>query len=156
MCRKFITGLLLLVSLGMLSACRSLDDIQFKGIESVIFQGFENSTVRFSAQLHVSNPSGIGFKIKDVNLKTVANGDYLGTLHCDDVVKIASRADSVYSVPMSLKLGNLVTGAASLYKISRQRNVKMEVKGYVRVTTMFFSRTIEVSEARVLDVPKIR
>jgi LEA14-like dessication related protein len=140
----------------MLSSCKNFDNVELRGIDKVIFRGIENNTVYFSAGLMVNNPSGVSFKIKEVNLKTVANGDFLGTLHCIGDVKIDARSDSVYRVPLSLELSNIFTGAATLYKISRQKKVKMEVKGYVRVRTFLISKKIEVSESQVLDVPKIR
>ncbi|MBN2274893.1 MAG: LEA type 2 family protein [Bacteroidales bacterium] len=140
----------------MLSSCKNIDDIELKGVDTFIFQGFENNIVYFSAGLNVNNPSGVNFKIREVNLKTVANGDFLGTLNCTDNVRIEARTDSVYRVPMSLKLANIFSGASTLYKISRQSKVNLEVKGYIRVRTFMISRKIEVSESQVLDVPRIR
>ena len=140
----------------VLSACKNIDHIEIKGIDKVIFQGIQDNTVYFSAGLKVCNPSGINFKLKEVNLKTVANGDFLGTLNCTDEVKIYARSDSVYMVPLSLKLANIFTGASTLYKLSRLKKVNMEVKGYVRVRTFLISKKIEVSESQMLDVPKIR
>ena len=152
----FRTFIKILPFILVFSSCKSIENIELKGIDKITFQGIENNTVYFSAGLHVNNPSGISFKIKEVNLKTVANGDYLGTLHCDDIVKIHSRSDSVYRVPMSLALGNIFTGASTLYKISRQSKVKMEVKGYIRVKNLMIVKKIEVSESQDMDIPKIR
>jgi hypothetical protein len=140
----------------MLSSCKNFDSIELRGVDKVIFHGIEKNTVYFSAGLMVNNPSGVRFKIKEVNLKTVVNGDFLGTLHCIGDVKIGARTDSVYRVPLSLELSNIFTGAATLYKLSRQKKVKMEVKGYIRVRTLLISKKIEVSESQMLDVPKIR
>lgn len=146
----------LLPFLLMLNSCKSFENIELKGIDKVVFQGIENNTVYFSAGLKVHNPSGVSFKIREVNLKTAANGDFLGTLQCTEDVKINARSDSVYMVPLSLKLSNIFTGASTLYKISRQKKVNMEVKGYIRVKTFLISKKVEVSESQVLDVPKIR
>jgi hypothetical protein len=147
---------LLAFSLFVLSSCKDIDNIDIKGVEKVSFRGIENNTVYFSAGLNVSNPSKVNFRIKEVNLATVADGDFLGTLQCDEDVKIASRKDSVYMVPLSLKLGNIFTGAASLYKLSRQSRVKLEVKGYVRVRSGLVIRKIDISRSQFVDVPKMR
>jgi hypothetical protein len=147
---------LLAFSLFVLSSCKDIDNIEIKGVEKVSFRGIENNTVYFSAGLNVSNPSKVNFRIKEVNLATVADGDFLGTLQCDEDVKIASRKDSVYMVPLSLKLGNIFTGAASLYKLSRQSRVKLEVKGYVRVRSGLVIRKIDISRSQFVDVPKMR
>jgi hypothetical protein len=147
---------LLAFSLFVLSSCKDIDNIEIKGVEKVSFRGIENNTVYFSAGLNISNPSKVNFRIKEVNLATVADGDFLGTLQCDEDVKIASRKDSVYMVPLSLKLGNIFTGAASLYKLSRQSRVKLEVKGYVRVRSGLVIRKIDISRSQFVDVPKMR
>jgi LEA14-like dessication related protein len=145
-----------LVPLLVISSCKSFDNIELKGVEKVSFRGIENNTVYFSAGLQVDNPSGASFKIKEVNLKTTADGNYLGTLQCDEDVKIMPRSDSVYMVPLSLKLGNIITGAATLYKLSRQSKVKMEVKGYIRVKSFLATKKVDISRSQVVDVPKIR
>ncbi len=151
---RILLGLLPFVL--VLSACKNIENIEIKGVDRVIFQGIRDNTVYFTAGLIVQNPSGVSFKVKEVNLKTVANGDFLGTLNCTDQVKVMARSDSVYMVPLSLRLSNIFTGASSLYRISRQKQVTMEVKGYVRVKSFLISKKFDVSESQVVDVPRIR
>jgi hypothetical protein len=146
----------LISALFILNSCKNIDNIEIKGVEKVSLSGIENNTVFFSAGLHVFNPSGVGFRIKEVNLATVADGDFLGTLHCDEDIRIVSRKDSVYMVPLSLKLGNIFSGVAALYKISRQSRVKIEVKGYIKVRSALVTRKIDISRSQFIDVPKIR
>jgi hypothetical protein len=146
----------LALSLFMLNSCKNFDNIEIKGVEKVSFRGMEDNTVYFSTGLNISNPSGICFRIKTVNLAVATDGDFLGTLECNEDIKIASRKDSVYIVPVSLKLGNIFTGAAALYRISRQSRVKVEVKGYVRVRSALITRKIDISRSQFVDVPKIR
>jgi hypothetical protein len=147
---------LMALPLFVLNSCNNIDNIEIKGVEKVSFRGIENNIVYFSAGLNVSNPSGISFRIKEVNLATAADGDFLGTLHCNENIKIASRKDSVYMIPLSLKLGNIFTGAAAIYKLSRQSRVKVEVKGYIRVRSGLVTKKIDISRSQVVDVPKIR
>lgn len=148
----FLLGLSLLV----LISCKSINNIEIKGVQKVSFQGIENNTVYFSAGIDVRNPTGIRFRIKEVNLATVAEGDFLGTLQCNEELKIASRKDSVYMLPLSLKLGNIFTGAAALYKLSRQSKAKLEVKGYVRVSSGLITRKVDINRSEVVDIPKFR
>jgi hypothetical protein len=146
----------LVLSLFVLSSCNSIDNIEINGVEKVSFKGIENNIVYFLAGINVSNPSGINFRIKEVYLAAAAEGNFLGTLQCNEAIKIVSRKDSVYMVPLSLKLGNIFTGAAALYKVSRQSKVKLEVKGYVRIRSALVTRKIDISRSQVVDVPKIR
>jgi LEA14-like dessication related protein len=140
----------------ILSACKNIENIEIKGIDKVVVQGFQDNKIYFTAGLKVYNPSGVSFKLREINLKTVADGSFLGTLQCTDEIKVMARADSVYMVPLNLRLANIFTGASSLYRISRQKKVKLELQGYVRVKTFLISRKIEISESQVIDVPKLR
>jgi LEA14-like dessication related protein len=146
----------MVLSLIAASSCNNIQNIDIKGVEKVSFRGIENNTVYFLAGINISNPSGVNFRIKEVNFATATDGDFLGTLQCNEAIKIVSRKDSVYMVPFSLKLGNIFTGAAALYKLSRQSKVKLEVKGYVRVRSGLVTRKIDISRSEVVDLPKIR
>jgi LEA14-like dessication related protein len=146
----------LVLSLFVLGSCNDIRNIEIKGVEKVKFQGIENNTVYFLAGINVSNPSGVNFRIKEVNFAAVADGDFLGTLRCDEDTKIVSRKDSVYTVPFSLKLGNIFTGASSLYRLSRKNKVNLDVKGYVRVRSGLITRKIDIQRSEVVDIPKIR
>ena len=146
----------LVLSLFVIPSCKKINDIEIKGVQKASFQGIENNTVYFSAGIDIRNPSGVSFRIKEVNLATAVEGDFLGTLQCNESIKIASRKDSVYMVPLSLKLGNIFTGAATLYKLSRQGRVKLEVKGYVRVRSGLVTRKVDINQSQVVDIPKFR
>jgi hypothetical protein len=152
--KKTTFGLLFVSVIILLSSCKGIGNIELKGVEKANFNSFENNMVHFTAGLIISNPSGVSFRVREVNLGIVANGDFIGTLHCDEDFKIKSRCDSVYMVPLSLQLGNIFTGAASLYKLSRQRQVKMEVKGYIRAKSFIVTKKIEISRSQVMDIPK--
>jgi len=146
----------LVLTIFAVSSCKDIDNIEIKGVEKVSFRGIEDNIVFLTAGISISNPSAITFRIKAVNLATVADGDFLGTLQCNENIRIAARKDSVYLVPLSLKLGNFLTGAASLYKLSRQSRVKLEVKGYVRVRSGLVTKKVEVIRSQIVDVPKFR
>jgi hypothetical protein len=146
----------LVLSLSVFTSCKKINDIEIKGVQQVSFQGIENNTVYFLAGIEVSNPSGMNFRIKEINLAAAAEGDFLGTLQCNEELKIASRKDSVYMVPLSLKLGNIFTGAAALYNLSRQSRAKLEVKGYVRVRSGLVTRKVDIQRSQMVDIPKFR
>ncbi|MBN1414559.1 MAG: hypothetical protein JW973_05625 [Bacteroidales bacterium] len=156
MSKSLIIYLLLLVPIMLANSCKTFENIEIKGVENIRFHGIEDNFVYFSVGLQVSNPSGLSFKIKEVNLKTVADGDYVGTLQCNDDIRISSRCDSVYTVAMSLQLSNIFTGAGTLYRISRQHEVKLEVKGYIRIRSFLLAKKIDINKSQVVEVPKIR
>ena len=147
--------LLAFLLLALLSACKGVENIQFKGVDEVVFKGMENNKISFSANIGIINPSSVGFKVSEVNLKTSIDGSYIGTLTADDVVKIHAKSDSSYQMNFSLELANLLTGASTLYNMTRKKQVIVEMQGYVRARSWFTFKEVDVNEKRLIDVPSL-
>ena len=123
---------LLLFLLVLLSGCKGVEDITMTGVSDFKFKGINNDVISFSAVIGVSNPSGIGFHISEVNVKTMADGNYIGTLSTTDKIRIPARSDTSYRMNFSLKLANVLTGASSLYSLSHKKEVLVELQGFVK------------------------
>jgi LEA14-like dessication related protein len=152
---KIFLYIALLISFIALSSCGKINDIDLKNVSNVKVHQFENGTIYFSAGLQLLNPSSLSFRIKEFDIRIVANGDYLGHLRSTEEIKILSHSDSVYLVPMNLKLANIFTGAATLYRLSRMDKVKVEMQGYALIKTFIFSKKININEMRIVDVPRV-
>ncbi len=151
----FFLHILLLFSFITFSSCGNINDIDLKNVSNVKIDRIENGAIYFSAGLQVFNPSSVSFRIKEFDLKVVANGDYLGHLKGNEEIKVLSRSDSTYIVPMNLKLANVFTGAATIYRLSRMDKVKIEIQGYAIIKTFIFPKKIKINEMRIVDVPKV-
>jgi LEA14-like dessication related protein len=145
----------LLLSVIILSSCRGVQDIQITGVDGFELKGMENSRVSFSANIGIINPSSLGFKISEVNLKTSIDGSFIGTLTTSNLVKIPSRSDSTYRMNFSMELANLLTGASTLYNMTRKKQVTIDMKGYVKARSWFTVKKVNVSETRLIDVPSV-
>jgi LEA14-like dessication related protein len=143
----------LVLSTFLSVSCANLDDIQITGVSGFDFRGMENSVANFSADVGVSNPSSVNFKISEVNLKTIVEGNYLGTLTTSDRVKIRARSDSSYHMNFSLTMANMLSGASSLYALTRRKQVRVEMQGFVKTRTWFLTKKVEVNESQTIDVP---
>jgi hypothetical protein len=139
----------------ILASCKGLEEIRFTGVDNVVLKGIENNKINFSADIGVVNPSSMGFKIKEVNLKTSVDGNFIGTLSITDPVRIKAKSDSSYSTDFSLQIANMLTGASTLYGISRKKQVTLEMQGFVRARKWFAFRKIDVSEKQRIDVPSL-
>jgi len=144
----------LLLTIILLSSCKGVNDIKFTGADGFEFKGMENNAVNFAADIGVSNPSSIGFKVIEVNLKATIDGIFIGTLTATDKVKIPARSDSLYRMNFSLQLANLITGASTLYTLSRKKQVNADLSGYVRARSWLTVKKVEVQESRDIEVPK--
>ncbi len=152
---KFFLHVALLPLFLMISSCGNIDDINLKNVSNVKIHRIENGNIFFSAGLQVVNPSSVSFRLKEFDLRVVANGDYLGRLTGTEEIKVLPHSDSLYIVPMNLKLANIFTGGATIYRLSRMDKVKIEMQGYARVKTFLFLKRININESRVVDVPKV-
>ena len=145
---------ILLLTLIILSSCKGVEDITFTGVDNVVLQGIENNKVKFSADISIYNPSSVNFKISEVNLKTIVDGNFLGTLSTANPVKIKAKSDSSYNAEFSLDLVNLMSGASTFYNVSRKKQVNIEMQGFIKARSFLASRKIDISEKRLIDVPE--
>jgi hypothetical protein len=146
---------ILFLLLIVLSGCKGVEDIAMTGISDFKFKGINNDVISFSAVVGVSNPSRVGFHISELNVKTMADGNYIGTLSTTDKIRIPARSDTSYRMNFKLKLANVLTGASSLYGLSRKKEVLVELQGYVKSRTFIATRKTQIKESRTVPVPSM-
>lgn len=143
----------LLLAVILLSSCKGVEDIQLTGADGFVMKGMENNKILFSLDIGFKNPSSVGFKISEVNLKTSVDGSFIGTLSTVEKVKIPARSDTTYRMDLSMELANMITGAATLYNITRRKQVTVEMQGYVKARSWFTFKKVVIHETRLIDVP---
>lgn len=142
-----------LISSLLVTGCQGIESIEITGIDNFVLRSIEENTITFSADVGVLNPSGVPFKVREINLRTITGGNYLGTLVNNDIIKITSRSDSVYNMFFNLELVNVLTGASILYGISKQDQVDVELQGYVRSRSGLITKKVDIQESMTIDVP---
>lgn len=149
------TSLLLkvLIAASTLLSCNSLNDITITGADGFTMKGMENNNVSFMADIGVQNPSSVGFKVSEINLKATVDGNYIGTLTSPDRIRIPARSDSSYRMNFSLEIASLLTGASTLYAITRRKQVTVVLQGYVKTRSWLIMKKVPVNETQVIDVP---
>jgi LEA14-like dessication related protein len=151
--RRPFTAILLLAAL-LLSSCKGVNDITFTGADGFELKGMENNAVQFAADVGVRNPSGIAFKVSEVNLKAIIDGNFVGTLTATGKIRVPAHSDSSYRMNFSLQLANVLTGASTLYSLSRKKQVTVDMQGYVKARSWLTTRKVDIQETQVIDVPK--
>jgi len=136
-----------------LLSCSSLNDITLTGADGFTLKGMENNSVTFAADIGVHNPSGFGFRVREINLKTSVEGNFIGTLTSPDKIRIPARSDSSYRMNFSLEIANMLTSASTLYTLSRKKRVSVDMQGYVKTRSWLMTKRIDVHESQVIDVP---
>jgi LEA14-like dessication related protein len=146
---------ILLLILVLVTGCKGVEDITMTGVSDFKFKGINNDLISFSAVVGVSNPSGIGFHISEVNVKTIADGNYIGTLSTTDKIRIPARSDTSYRMNFTLKLANILTGASSLYNLSHKKEVLVELQGFVKSRSFLATHKTNIKESRKIAVPSL-
>jgi len=146
---------LLLIILILFTGCKGVEDISMTGVSDFQFKGIDNDMVSFSAIVGVSNPSAVGFRISEINVKTMADGNFIGTLSTTDKIKIPARSDTSYRLNFTLKLANVLTSAAAYYGLSRKKEVQVELQGYIKSRTFLTTRKTDIKESRKVAVPSM-
>lgn len=147
-------GIFLFIGI-LLNGCEGLEAIEVTGVDHFAFQGIEENTIYFSADVSVSNPSGVAFRVKEINLRAMVDGNYLGSLTNDEVIRIPARSDSVYNMDFSLRLTNIFSSASVFLGISRQREVDVQLQGYVKSRSGLVTKRVEVEESLTVEVPEL-
>jgi hypothetical protein len=142
-----------LIAVATLLSCSGLNDITLTGADGFTLKGMENNSVSFAADIGVHNPSGFGFRVREVNLKTSVEGNFIGTLSSPDKIRIPARSDSSYRMNFSLEIANMLTSASTLYTLSRKKKVSVDMQGYVKTRSWLMTKRIDVHETQVIDVP---
>lgn len=152
---KSLIFLSFLITLFLFTSCKGVTDIEVTGADGFEYKGMDNNSLLFSVNIRMHNPSSLTFRIREVNLKTVVDGNYLGTISTNDKIKVPAQSDSSYRVTFNLQLTNLLTGASTIYSLSRKEVVTVEVQGYVKARSMLVVKKVDVLESRVVEVPRI-
>jgi LEA14-like dessication related protein len=139
----------------ILVSCKGVEDITMTGVSDFHFKGMENEKIYFSALVGVHNPSAAGFKVSELNVKVTADGMYIGALTTSDKVKVHAKSDTTYLMNFTLTLANALTGATSLYSLSRKKEVKVELQGYIKARSWLTMHKEEIKESRVVQVPAL-
>jgi LEA14-like dessication related protein len=144
---------LLLVFALILTSCKGLHNVTFTGVKDFNLKGMAANQVNFDASVGVQNPSSVSFKVSEVNLKTTIDGNFIGTLKSDDLVRVPARSDSFYYMSFSLQMANLLAGASTLYGLSHKKQINVEMQGYVKARSWFTTKKVKIHESHTLDVP---
>jgi LEA14-like dessication related protein len=125
--------------------------VEIRGADNLRYKGFKNNQVEFEADIQVFNPSHLKIKVKEINVKLLVNDMYLGRLQNAEEFQILPQSDESIRVPFRLRIANLFTGLAAISKLYNQKNLKVEVTGYVTAKTAFYRKKINVNEITYVD-----
>ena len=146
---------MLFIAAWLLNGCKGLDAIEITGVDHFEFKGIEDNIIHFATDVAVSNPSGVAFRVRDINLRATVDGSYLGSLTNDEVIRIPARSDSVYNMDFNLRLTSIFSGVSVIISLSRKKEVDVELQGYVKSRSGLVTKKVDVQESMRVEVPEL-
>lgn len=138
----------------VLVSCTGLENIEVGEIEDINFSRVADRSIEFEVVMPIENPSGLRFRIVDVDLDVYINEEHLGRIRNVDNVLIPSRSSELYTFPLRVEFANILRGALSMFNFFLDRKAYVEVTGEIRVRSFPFSRTIPVEEKTILHMDR--
>lgn len=130
----------------LLFSCGKLSEVEIQGADNFKYNGFKDNYVSFQADIKVNNPSHHKITVKEINAKLLVNDIYLGRLQNAEVFHIMPVSDEYITVPFRLRIANVLTGLSTIARLYNQKNLKVEVNGYVIARTAIYRKKINISE----------
>jgi len=144
-------GYIFIGSLLILSSCGKIDEVEIQGADNFKFSGFKDNHVEFEADIKVFNPSHHKIKVKEINVKLLVNDMYLGRLQNAEEFQILPFSDEYIRVPFRLRIANIFYGISTISRLYNQKNLKVEVDGFVVAKMAFYRKKLEVKEITYVD-----
>jgi LEA14-like dessication related protein len=144
-------GYIIICSLFILISCGKIDEVEIQGADNFKYNGFKDNHVEFEADIKVVNPSRHKIKVKEINVKLLVNDIYLGRLQNAEEFQILPLSDDYIRVPFRLRITNIFSGISTITKLYNERNLKVEVNGFLIAKIAFYRKKINVSQITYID-----
>ncbi len=132
-------------------SCGRIDELEIQGADNFRYNGFKDNHVEFEADIKVVNPSHYKIRVKEINMKLLVNDMYLGRLQNAEEFQIKPLSDEYITVPFRLRITNIFYGISIVSRLYNQKNLKVEVDGFVIARTAFYRKKINVNEITYVD-----
>ena len=147
MTRKPLYILLLL----LLTCCHGFEDVEIGKPEDINITGLKDNVLDLEIKIPVINPGSIGFKIKEADIKTSVNNQYLGRLITDNVIVIPAKSNEIHNLKLKLKIANIIQGVAIILEILNHENIKLQVEGYIKLKSLLVNKKIYIKETLYIN-----
>ena len=143
--KRFGFYLCILITVG-LTACSSFENIKIGDIKQYEIQKFEDNELKVRLVIPVENPTIFPFKIESADLRTTINGRYIGKLELDTVIKVESKKNKDYQVPVNIKISNILVTAFVMMNIKEDSEIKLKLEGIATGKSLFIRKEYIIDE----------
>ncbi len=133
----------------LLSSCGDFQDVTFSGIENVQITSLTQQGVEAEITAKIKNPNSVAFTIYKSDVDVMISGMNAGKAHLANNVKIKAHSEQSYTFKVKSDFSNLsATDLPKLLSIAMSKNVKVGLKGNLKVGKLFVKRSypVDISE----------
>lgn len=135
------------VILVVLSSC-SVQNIKLVESSGVQFTKVDGNNYSFNVGAKFDNPNWFGVRLKKANFEVYAQDKYIGIMNLEQKVKLKRKSVSDVNVPLMLMLDQ---GAIwDVFKLAKQNEVEVHLKGKVKGGVFIFSKKMDVDERKTI------
>ncbi len=135
----------ILLTLLISTSC-SVSPVEIKEVESVKIVSFKNDTILFEAMFPVNNPNHYRFKITEIDLNVLLDGDEVGQIQKIEDLKIPPNRESLQRIRFNMVIPDRVTGGLYLLKMITNQALNIEIKGYIVGKALCIKKKVDVNE----------
>lgn len=141
---RFI-ALIILVSIVLGgSGCSGYKKLAVGEVKEVRFSTFEKGNLGLELDIPVKNPSGMNFKVSEVNILVLLNDMQVGIITSSEKILIEKHSEKVYTFPLDVNISGLSGGAKLLLSVVGKGKASIETNGYLKVRKCLIGTKIPI------------
>ncbi len=137
------------------SSCKSFENVAIPSVEKISnFKPgqLKDGKLNFSFTTQINNPDKLKFKIRRVDLDILMNGNKIGEIHTNRVIRIRRLLKPEVNWELTGDLKSLIKPDMILSVLTGGRP-EFAVKGSIQVSRLFFRKTIPVDLKTPVKLP---
>lgn len=147
-------NLYLLLLFFLIISCGKINEIEIHDIKNIKFGGFKEKNANLNVEILINNPSGYKIKIKEFEIKIIADNRYIGKLLLTENFQILPKSREWYAVTLDVKIIDVLYIANIYNKYLEGKDINLHLQGFVIAKTSFFSKKNNIDKEFVLNISK--
>jgi LEA14-like dessication related protein len=139
----------------LFSSCGDFQEVTFSGIENVNIISLTQQGAEAEITARIKNPNNTSFTIYPTDLDVVLGGINAGKAHLAGRTKIKAHSEQNYTFRITSDFSKLsMSDMVRLGAIAVSRNVKVSIKGNLKVGKLFVKKSYPVEMTQSVPLSK--
>ncbi len=141
-----------LIFFPLFYSCGNFEEIEIGEPKEVKIRGFEDNLLVFDIGLPVNNPTLYRISIKEMDVRVFLNDKYIGKLLIDEKISIKAKKDTVYYLPVKIRLANVLGTAFIMMNMKKGSQSEVRFEGQIKARALLITKTIDIKETKKINL----